>query len=91
MKKDQKRYMEDAVLKAVREVVAYLWEDEGKHYRELEGDEREGHIYESVELLAGWLEYQKTAKREEQRVATLVVLLFAAVLMFLPELISYFE
>ena len=91
MKKAPRRYTNEAVFEAVRRVVVYFWADESECYHELKDDERADHIFESVELLANWLEYQKTAHRKEQRVVTLVVMLFAVVLMFLPELISYLE
>ena len=89
MKNDPKQYKREAVLAAVRKVVEYLWHDEGKHYHEQEEEEREGHIFEAVDLLAGWLVYQAECRKQEQRVLSLVVLLLATVLLCLPELLSY--
>jgi len=91
MKDDPRRYREESVLQAVRKVVDHLWEDEGEHYREREEDERRRQIFESVVLLEGWLDYQKTAPRRQHWVVSLTVMLLTAMLFFLPELLSFLK
>lgn len=48
-----------AIRDALETVLAYLWEDEQRHYADQEPEHREGHVFEALRTLQTWLDQMK--------------------------------
>lgn len=92
MKKSLKEFTEQRVHLALREVIDHLWHEQQQDYLSRQESERKDHLFESVDLVAQWLEHSDELRAHSDRLVCffgLGVASLALGIYFLPELLKF--
>jgi len=92
MKADSEEARLTAARIAARDVIERFWSQEPEQYRWLRERQKNGQVFNALELLAAWMEWQELKRRQRwARIVALLLLLLATAIMFLPELLSWLK